>query len=170
MAIHPNEFKKKYANLSIEELEAEYENLKKDYCFDSKEEQIDYLIKTYLYASHKTNTNSKRVALEELLKEKTGREYTFDDRFLEITPGDIINHVTNPREDPFWTTKLINFFNSLQAVPVADKNDLLIGMLQDRSIFNEFTKDIVKSNDVRGIYERYKEIVRNYRINNSIKS
>ena len=28
MAIHPNEFKKKYANLSIEELEAEYENLK----------------------------------------------------------------------------------------------------------------------------------------------
>ena len=123
-----------------------------------------------MYASHRTNTNSKRVALEELLKEKTGREYTFEDRFLEITPGDIINHVNNPREDPFWTTKLINFFNSLQAVPVADKNDLLIGMLQDRSIFNDFTKDIVKSNDVRSIYERYKEIVRNYRINNSIKS
>ena len=170
MAISPELARKHLENLSVEELEEEFNKLKKEYCFESKEEQIDYLIRTYLHASLKTNNNSRKIALEELLREKTNNYYVIEPKVFDLTPGDIINHVTNPREDPFWTTTLINYFNKLVAVPNDDKVNLLIGLVQDRQIFNEFTKEIVKSNDVRGIYEKYKEIVRNYRLNNSIKS
>ena len=43
---------------------------RKDYCFSSKEEQINYIIKNYLNASKAVNTNSTKIALEELLKER----------------------------------------------------------------------------------------------------
>ena len=37
MAFAPNVAKKWFENLSVEELEAKYEELKKNYCFNSKE-------------------------------------------------------------------------------------------------------------------------------------
>ena len=45
MAFAPNLAKKWYENLSVEELEEKYDGLKKHYCFSSKEEQIDYIVK-----------------------------------------------------------------------------------------------------------------------------
>ena len=63
MAFAPNLAKKWYENLSVEELEETYEGLKKHYCFSSKEEQIDYIIKNYLNASKDVNTNSTKIAL-----------------------------------------------------------------------------------------------------------
>ena len=67
MSISPSLAKKNYENLSVEELEKKYEELKKNYCFNTKEEQIDYVIKNYLNASKEVNNNSTKVALEELL-------------------------------------------------------------------------------------------------------
>ena len=91
MAFAPNVAKKRFENLSVEELEAKYEELKKNYCFNSKEEQIDHIIKNYLDASKNVNNNSTRIALEELLKEKTGKDYKIEPNRFEISLSDIIN-------------------------------------------------------------------------------
>ena len=114
MAFAPNVAKKWFENLSVEELEAKYEELKKNYCFNSKEEQIDHIIKNYLNASKNVNNNSTRIALEELLKEKTGREYKIEDKRFEISLSDIISFITSA--DPFWTTALSNYLEKLNEI------------------------------------------------------
>ena len=113
MAFSSQIAKKRFENLSIKELEERYNALKKNYCFDTKEEQISHIINNYLYASKKINDSSIRIALEELLKEKTGKEYKIEPKIFKITLIDIINYVTNPKTDPFWTITLTNYFQKL---------------------------------------------------------
>lgn len=158
MAFAPSLAKKWYENLSVEELEEKYEDLKKHYCFSSKEEQIDYIIKNYLNASKDVNTNSIKIALEELLKEKTGKEYKIEPKKFEIKLLDIINYITNPSVDPFWTTTLTNYFEKLNDISEADKIRFLIELIQDKNSYNDFTKEIIQNQNAKEIYEKYKKI------------
>ncbi len=157
MAFAPNVAKKWFENLSVEELEAKYEELKKNYCFNSKEEQIDHIIKNYLNASKDVNNNSTKIALEELLKEKTGKEYKIEPNIFEISLSDIINFITNPSIDPFWTTTLSNYFQKLNEISEEEKMKFLIELVQDKNLFNEFTKEIVQTQNVRETYDKYKK-------------
>ena len=157
MAFAPNVAKKWFENLSVEELEAKYEELKKNYCFNSKEEQIDHIIKNYLNASKDVNNNSTKIALEELLKEKTGKEYKIEPNIFEISLSDIINFITNPSIDPFWTTTLSNYFQKLNEISEEEKIKFLIELVQDKNLFNEFTKEIVQTQNVRETYDKYKK-------------
>ena len=157
MAFAPNVAKKWFENLSVEELEAKYEELKKNYCFNSKEEQIDHIIKNYLNASKDVNNNSTKIALEELLKEKTGKEYKIEPNIFEISLSDIINFITNPSIDPFWTTTLSNYFQKLNEISEEEKIKFLIELVQDKNSFNEFTKEIVQTQNVRETYDKYKK-------------
>ena len=158
MAFAPNIAKKWYENLSIEELEEKYEDLKKHYCFRSKEEQIDYIIKNYLNASKDVNTYSTKIALEELLKEKTGREYKIEPQKFEISLLDIINFIANPNVDPFWNTTLTNYFKKLNNISEEDKIRFLIELVQDKNSFNDFTKEINQNQNAEEMYEKYKKI------------
>ncbi len=162
MAFAPNVAKKWFENLSVEELEAKYEELKKNYCFNSKEEQIDHIIKNYLNASKDVNNNSTKIALEELLKEKTGKEYKIEPNRFEISLSDIINFITNPDTDPFWTTTLSNYFQKLNEISEEEKMRFLIELVQDNNSFNEFTKEIVQTQNVRETYDKYKKIAQNF--------
>ncbi len=162
MAFAPNVAKKRFENLSVEELEARYEELKKNYCFNSKEEQIDHIIKNYLDASKNVNNNSTRIALEELLKEKTGKEYKIEPNRFEISLSDIINFITNPDTDSFWTSALSNYFQKLNEISEEEKMRFLIELVQDNNSFNEFTKEIVQTQNVRETYDKYKKIAQNF--------
>ena len=169
MAIAPVLARKWYENLSIEELEKKYGELKKEYCFNSKEEQLDYVIKNYLNASKVTNNNSIKVALEELLKEKTGKEYKIESKKFEIELLDVINFVTNGSVDPFWTITLTNFFGKLNDISEKDKIKFLIELVQDKSLFNDFSKEIIKDFNVNETYDKYKKLAKEYVIHNLVK-
>lgn len=160
MAFAPNVAKKWFENLSVEELETKYEELKRNYCFNSKEEQIDYIIKHYLNASNNVNNNSTRIALEELLKEKTGKEYKIEEKKFEISLSDIISFITSV--DPFWTTTLSNYFEKLNEISDEEKMRFLIELVQDKNSFNEFTKEIVQTQNVRETYDKYKKIAQDF--------
>jgi hypothetical protein len=162
MAFAPNVAKKRFENLSVEELEAKYEELKKNYCFNSKEEQIDHIIKNYLNASKDVNDNSTRIALEELLKEKTGKEYKIEPNRFEISLSDIINFITNPDTDPFWTSTLSNYFQKLNEISDEEKMRFLIELVQNKDSFNEFTKEIIQTQNVRETYDKYQKIAQDF--------
>jgi len=162
MTFAPSVAKKWFENLSVEELEAKYEELKKNYCFNSKEEQIDHIIKNYLNASKDVNNNSTKIALEELLKEKTGKEYKIEPNRFEISLSDIINFITNPSTDSFWTTTLSNYFQKLNEISEEEKMKFLIELVQDKNSFNEFTKEIAQTQNVRETYDKYKKIAQDF--------
>ena len=162
MAFAPNVAKKRFENLSVEELEVKYEELKKNYCFNSKEEQIDYIIKNYLNASKDVNNNSTRIALEELLKEKTGKEYKIEPNRFEISLSDIINFITNPDTDPFWASTLSNYFQKLNEISEEEKMRFLIELVQNKDSFNEFTKEIIQTQNVRETYNKYQKIAQDF--------
>ncbi len=162
MAFAPNVAKKRFENLSVEELEARYEELKKNYCFNSKEEQIDHIIKNYLDASKNVNNNSTRIALEELLKEKTGKEYKIEPNRFEISLSDIINFITNPDTDSFWTSALSNYFQKLNEISEEEKMRFLIELVQNKESFNEFTKEIIQTQNVRETYNKYQKIAQDF--------
>ena len=49
MALSSNVARDHYKNLSVEELENKYEEIKKNYCFHTKDEQIEFMIKNYVF-------------------------------------------------------------------------------------------------------------------------
>ena len=145
MAIAIHVLKKRFKDLSVEELEEKYNELKKDYCFNTKEEQINYIIKNYLNGSIDVNNDSTKIALEELLKEKTGKEYKIEQKRFEISLSDIIDFITNTNGDPFWNTTLLNYFQKLNEISEEEKIRFLVQLVQDNYSFNEFTKEILKN-------------------------
>lgn len=169
MAFAPKLIKERYANLSIEELEKKYEDLRKDYCFSSKEEQINYIIKNYLNASKAVNTNSTKIALEELLKEKTGKEYKIEPKKFEINLLDVINFIVDSSVDPFLAANLTNYFEKLNDISEKDKIRFLIELIQDKSSFNNFTKEIIQNKNAKEIYEKYQKIATQFISLNSRK-
>lgn len=48
------------------------------------------------------NNNSVKIALEELLKEKTGKQYKIESKKFEINLLDIINFIANHNVYPFF--------------------------------------------------------------------
>ena len=169
MAIAPNVVKERLKNLSVEELEAKYEEIKRTYCFASKEDQIGYIMHTYLNASRNTNNKSIKIALEELLKEKTGKDYTIEPKYFEITVTDIINYITHPNVDPFWTNTFSNFFNKLTDVDDNDKKKFLFELCQDKNSLNEFSKEIMPTQNPRETYDKYNEIAKQFVASHTFK-
>ena len=169
MAFSSSLAKKWYENLSVEELEKKYEELKKNYCFDTKEEKIDYIIKNYLNASNDVNNESTKKALEELLNEKTGKEYKIESKEFVISLLDIIDFISKQNEDPFWTKALINFFNNLNNISESEKIQFLIEIVQDKNSFNEFTKEILKDVNINAVFDKYQKLAQDYIAKNTLK-
>ena len=162
MAFAPIVARSLYENLSVEQLEAKYESLKHNYCFNTKEEQIEYIIKNYLNSSNDVNNRSIKIALEELLKEKTGKEYSIQPKTFDISLVDIINYVTKTNEDPFWQEALTNYFEKLEGISEQEKIDFLIKLIQDENSYNEFTKEILHTENVFELYNKYNEILEKF--------
>ena len=93
MAVTTDMLKDKYRDLPVDKLKDTYEDIKKCYCFNTKEEQIELIMNTYLSSSFPINTASSRKAIEELLKEKTGSAYTIVPKRFVLTNKDIIDYI-----------------------------------------------------------------------------
>ena len=159
--------KKKVWKLICRRIRGKVWRIKEKYCFNSKEEQIDHIIKNYLDASKDVNNNSTRIALEELLKEKTGKEYKIEPNRFEISLSDIISFITSA--DPFWTTALSNYLEKLNEISDEEKIRFLIELVQNKDSFNEFTKEITQTQNVRETYDKYQKIAQNFVSRNTRK-
>ena len=93
-----------------------YNDLKSDFCFESKESQIKYILDNFMNSSHDINISATREGLEELLKEKTGKEYKIEDKYFQITLNDLIDYLSNNTNLLSEKTIIVNFFNSLTEI------------------------------------------------------
>lgn len=159
MAISPSLYKQRYNNLSVEELEKKYNDLKKLYIFNSKEEYVKDLIEHYIFASRDVNRDSEKKALEELLLEKTGRNYTFKKSNYDIDLSDIIKYIVN--NDSYLYESINKFMSSLE-IDDNNKKIFLVELYQDRNNFNNFLKEILNDNDSLNVYSKYKKIAEEY--------
>ena len=158
MSFSSNLVKENYKNKSVKELEKMYNDLKSDFCFESKESQIKYILDNFMNASHNTNIDSTRKGIEELLKEKTGKEYKIEEKYFQITLNDLINYISNNTSLIFDKTSLINFFNKLIDVDEDEKCMFLICLIQNNKNFNEFANEIKSNQDINELFEKYLEI------------
>lgn len=162
MAFAPSLAKKKFENLSVEELEKKYEEIKKNYTFETKEEQIEYMLKNYLNASLNTNNRSTKIAIEELLKEKTGKEYAFVPKYQEYNLKDVIDFISKTNVDSSWSTVVTDFFNKIEDISEKEKIVFLFELMQDKTSFNAFINEISESNHYKEIYDKYKQILKKF--------
>ena len=169
MAYSSNLVKEWYKDKTVEELEEMYNDLKSDFCFESKESQIKYILDNFMNASHKTNISSTRKGIEELLYEKTGKEYKIEEKYFQITLNDLIDYISNNTNFLFDKTILVNFFNRLTEIDEEEKCEFLICLIQDNKNFNEFINEIKTNQEIKALFEKYLEIADNfYRINHRI--
>ena len=175
MAISSNLVKEWYKNLSVEELEKKYKELEKDYYFDTKEKQIEYYLKNFMNASHDTNLNATRAGLEELLKEKTGKDYHLKTQFFEVNLNDILDYIVKTTDLISNKEKIADFFSSLDEMDMGDekfdemqKMWLLMCLYQNKQNFTNFEKELNEGKDNLEIFKKYLEICEDYYSNYSM--
>ena len=178
MAFHKNLVKEWYQDLSIKDLEEKYYALQKDYYFEDKDKQIKYMISTFLDASHNVNTNSTKTGIEELLKEKTGKDYQLKVQIFEISVEDLIDYidkyiVKNSKQnlsDFFGKVDLRNLINENELDDEADvekewegeKLHVLFCLLQDKKMLIKFISDIKNVNNGKNILKDYVDWAENF--------
>ena len=170
MAISPMLVKKRLQDLSVEELEARYEALKSNFHFDTKEAQIKHIIDYYLKASHSTNTLSTRKAIEELLKEKTGKEYRIENKYFELTSTDVVEYISNNTNLIPNQTILVDFFSNLTNVNDKEKLVFLISLIQNTDNFSNFINEIQNCENSNNTFEKHSKIANEYYFKNKVIS
>lgn len=172
MAFSSNLVKEWYKNLSIKELEQKYKELEEDYYFESKIDQIKYQFKYFMDASHNTNLNATRSGLEELLKEKTGKDYKLKTRFFHIDLCDILDYIANTSNLITNQENILKFFNSIDKIEDEEIDEsakiwFLICLYQNKDNFKNFVKDLKKSKDNIELFKKYYDICEEYYSDNS---
>ena len=162
MAFSSNLVKEWHKDKSVEELEKMYNDLKSDFYFESKESQIKYIVDNFMNASHNTNTYSFRKGIEELLYEKTGKEYKIEEKYFQITLNDLIDYISSNTDFSFDKTILINFFNRLKEVTEEEKCEFLICLIQNNNNFDKFLNEIKTNQEIKAVFEKYLEIADNF--------
>lgn len=95
MAIGPHIFQEEYKNLSVEELEKKYKELEEHMGLTNKEARIKFMAENFLNNSV-SNYYTEKTVLEEILKMKTGKDYSnnLTDYNEKITLNDIIVYIS----------------------------------------------------------------------------
>lgn len=95
MAIGPHIFQEEYKNLSVEELEKKYKELEEHIGLTNKEARIKFMAENFLNNSV-SNYYTEKTVLEEILKMKTGKDYSnnLTDYNEKITLNDIIVYIS----------------------------------------------------------------------------
>lgn len=95
MAIGPRIFQEQYEKLTVEELEKKYSNLIVYIGFTNKENRIRFLAENILNSSI-SNFYTEKMVLEEILKKKTGKDYSnqYIESNIKIGTNDIINYIS----------------------------------------------------------------------------
>lgn len=170
MAFSANLVKEHYKSKSVEELEKMYADLKSDFYFETLDDQIAYLLKNFMNASYRTNVLATREGLEALLKEKTGKDYSLEEKFSVMHLSDLIDYISKNSNLPFDKTLLINFFDKVTADEEDDEDEkawFLVCIIQDRENFNNFIKDVKENSDANAVFEKHCEIANTFYYKNS---
>ena len=154
MALSRNHYINLYKDLTNEELIKKYTEIKSKYNFQTKDEKIKYIIKSYLEPK---NEEASIVVLEDILKERGNEKYIIKEYEFEITLYDIINFISNQNNDPSLNDKLTNFFEKLNIMK-EEKIKFLIEIVQDNVSFNNFIAEISNESNENEIYEKYKKL------------
>ena len=62
-------------------------------------------------------------------------------------------------DDIFWQKTLEKYFDSLEDITTDEKIAFLVKLVNKKDIFGEFTREIVKQEDSKNLYEKYKKIL-----------
>ncbi len=167
MAFSSNLVKEWYNDLSVEELEKKYQALEEDFYFDTKEKQIEYTLKHFMYSSHNTNLNATRTGLEELLKEKTGKDYHLKTNRFELKMNDVLDYILKSTNLISKKDRFVEFFNSIdkiedEEIGEEEKIWFLMCLYQSKKIFKEFVKELKKTKDNTQTFAKYCEICEEY--------
>ena len=119
--------------------------------------------------SHETNIKSSRTAIEELLKEKTGKEYKIEDTYFQITSKDLVDYISKSTDLLPNKTILINFIKNLTKTTDKMKCEFLICLMQDKNNFENFVNEINKNQNLNEIFDKYLEITKNFYMKNNKK-
>ena len=163
MALSSNIARDSYKNLSIEELEKRYENMKRNYCFHTKDEQIEYIINNYRFDKPEITIDDYKKALEKLLKEKTGSSYKLKPQKFKIKLKDMINFITK-HGNPCLANIFMNFLEKLKYTPEYRKRKFVLEMLNSKMFLDEFSKEAMQDNiNANLIFKKYQKNLNNYR-------
>ena len=64
--------------------------------------------------------------------------------------------------DPFWKDLLKEYFNKLTNISEEEKINFLKKLASNKDLFNEFTKDILKSNNPESLFNKYNKSEREF--------
>lgn len=168
MALSPSHFKEKYKNCSVEELESRFNELRKEVEFKTKKEFLKHYMDNLLYPSKNSNLKYESKAIQELLYDKTGNTYEFEKNKFTITLNDVIDYVGNSEQGPFFAEAIREFLNKLVDISNNEKINFLMELYQDQESFNEFTKEILKTDDIKETFDKYEKIARDYYKNHRV--
>lgn len=168
MPIHKNVYKREYENLTVEELEEIYKEIEQEYQFNSKESQIEYIFSEYLKTKSLIPTYSgEKYAVEELLKEKTGKDYTLQQQIFNLTLEDYIDYLSSQKNFIFDKDILTLFFNKLEGTPNDDKIDFLILLVLSNN-FYALMKELSFTNEFMSLYAKYTDICEEFYYENAL--
>lgn len=188
MAYSPRLAKEWYKDMKVEELEEMWNGfIKKE---TNKELFLKTLVDTFMDASYHTNNSSSKEAVRELLKEKTGRDYSIDNSktyelecsykmrknnakklSLEIeekaeeylvTFKDVFDYVMLECNDFFWVEAFRKFYDKLDFVQEYEKLKLLLILYYDKEDCNNLSKELASSYDIKSLYEKYNKLAENF--------
>ena len=159
MAISVEYLKENLKKLSTEELETKYEELKKGLTFGSKEQFLEHKIEKVLEVNiDKYDLKTVKV-IEEILKERTGNDYNFEPISYEVTLDDIISYICSV--DSFWKDAMSNFISKVDASD-DEKERFFLYLYQDKESFNEFSKELLKTENIDELFKKYNDIALRY--------
>ena len=121
-----------------------------------------------LYPSKNSNLKNESKAIQELLYDKTGNTYKFEKNKFTITLNDVIDYVGNSEQDPFFAEAIRDFLNKFVDISNNEKINFLMELYQDQDSFKEFTKEILKTDDIKETFDKYEKIARDYYKNHRV--
>jgi hypothetical protein len=125
-------------------------------CLEEKNyiDNIIKAIKNYIFNNDDLKEKDDCIHLAKSINDKP--KQSLEDLIRNISP------------DPFWQITIKKYFDALN-INTAEKEDFLVNVSANKSLFNEFTKEIKNFTDSNSIYEKYYELVnsKNDNVNNN---
>lgn len=126
------------------------------------------ILKEYVYGKIKGQIDTNKYIVGGcILREKNPTyycskcNYDYDENLnlmTETLESVVKDYVGN---EPFWTDIILNFFEKCK-IDTNKQIELFKDISKDKAIFNEFTKDILKSNDPESLLNKYNQQKREF--------
>ena len=158
MAIAAQTVKEDLKDLSLDALEEQYNRIKMNYIFNSKEEEVEYIFDNVIYASNDVNNDAMRKALQELLEEKTGKSYAFKEKGFDLKVEDFTDYISKKEGNVTLGTTLNKFLRKLLFISKDRKIRFLLFLYQDKKSFSEFVSSLSSITNAKKSFLEYEKI------------